>query len=633
MCGIIGGINTGLDKTAATGFVRRLAHRGPDDRGIYLHENLWLGHTRLSIQDLSPQGHQPMQDESGNYTIIFNGEIYNHWEIRKELQEEGFHFLSTSDTETLLKAYIHWGEQCLDRLNGIFAFVIFDKQQETLFLARDHFGVKPLYFYQKDETFAFASEIKAIKNLPGLDYSIDATVFYNYLLLLWAPGEFTPFQHIKKLLPGHYMKVALRDVQKAESRQYYMLHFDGQYDNELTETQWIDKLDECLTNAVKRQLLSDVPVGYFLSGGLDSSLLLAIARKLQPDAPLKAFTIDTRGEFQKEGFADDLPYAQKVAAHLNIDLQVIPAHVSIVADFDKMIYSLDEPQADPAPLFVGAIAKAAQQQGIKVLLGGTGADDIFSGYKRHQALTLEKHTGALPPLVRKGVKIMGNMLPQNNTGRRIRKLTQYFDQPELQRRISYYYWQEPERVQQLFTEEIKKHLHLREPYFFFEHMLEKIPEEKNALNQMLFWDIYSFLLHNLNYTDKMAMSAGVEVRVPYLDKELVELTVHMPPSLKMKGRQTKYILKKLAERYLPEEVIYRPKTGFGAPVRTWVKTDMQQMIQERLSGPAFTATNIFKPEAIQQLISDNASGKTDAGYTIWALLAVESWVREFGGMH
>lgn len=630
MCGIVGAINTGLGQTAAAGFVRKLSHRGPDDSGIYTYENLWLGHTRLAIQDLTTQGHQPMQDETGNYVIVFNGEIYNHWELRQQLEKAGFHFHSTSDTETLLKAYIHWGPACLDKLNGIFAFAVLERQRDMLFVARDHFGVKPLYFYQKDDRFAFASEIKAIKDLPGSDRSLDATVFYSYLLLLWAPGEFTPYQHIKKLLPGHYMRIPLRDPQRAEIKQYYMLHFDGRYDDRLTEAEWTDRLDECLTNAVKRQLLSDVPVGYFLSGGLDSSLLLAIARKLQPDALLKAFTIDTRGDFRGEGFAEDLPYAQKVAAHLDADLQIIPAHVSITADFDAMIYNLDEPQADAAPLFVGAIAHAAQQQGIKVLLGGTGADDIFSGYKRHQALALEKHTGALPPLVRKGVKIMGNLLPHNNAGRRIRKLTQYFDQPELQRRMSYYYWQAPERVQQLFVPELRKHLHPREPYFFFGHMLEKIPEEQSPLNQMLFWDIYSFLQHNLNYTDKMAMGAGVEVRVPYLDRELMELAVHMPPELKMKGRQTKYILRKLAERYLPQEVIYRPKTGFGAPVRSWVKNEMQPMIQQRLFSEAFTAANIFEPGAIRRLIADNAANKTDGAYTIWALLAAESWIRQFG---
>ena len=310
MCGIIGFLNINVEDER---YLEIASHRGPDDKGVYIGKNIILGHNRLSILDLSENGHQPFISKDDKFILVFNGEIYNHWEIRKELRNLGYNFNSTSDTETLLNGYRHFGKGILNKLNGIFSFAIFDKEKNQLFIARDHFGVKPLYYYHKHEQFAFASEFKTIWSTNFFDIELNKNALPNYLNFLWSPGQNTPFKYLKKLLPGHYICLDLEDPNiVAQPQKYYEIPFIGKYSHE-SENELIDKLDILLQNAVKRQLLSDVPVGFFLSGGLDSSLLVAIARKLSPEKKIQAFTIRVDIDKGDEGFVDDLYYAKKVA--------------------------------------------------------------------------------------------------------------------------------------------------------------------------------------------------------------------------------------------------------------------------------------------------------------------------------
>lgn len=626
MCGIAGSIHKNLADTQAAACLEKMAHRGPDDRGTYRDGDLWLGHLRLSIQDVSERGHQPMISDDGNCVLVYNGEIYNNAALRADLQRKGFSFHSKSDTETLLKAYLAYGKDCLSRLNGIFAFALYDKSSQELWVVRDPLGVKPLYYYSDGESFLFASELKGLLDLP-LNYNVDKTNFYRYLLLLYSPGAVTPFQHIKKLLPGHYLTVDTTSGKIKEEKTFYRVPYDGQYEP-LSEKEWLDELDKQLTEAVKQQLLSDVPLGYFLSGGLDSSLILAIAKKLQPGLPLQAFTIDTGSLFKEEGFDDDLPYAQKVAKWLRVPLHIIPANTEMLQNFDQMIWQLDEPQTDPASLFVQQIAMAARAKGIKVLLSGTGADDIFAGYNRHLALHWDQYISRIPAAIQKGMKGIARLLPQNASTRRLQKLLANHDQTPLQRRTGYYYWLSQAKAKGLFTVEIQNKLPDLDTLFL--DLLKDIPGEQSPLNQMLYWELRTFLPdQNLNYTDKMGMTAGVEIRVPFLDTHIIALAAKMPPSLKLKGKETKYILKKLAERYLPNEIIYRPKTGFGAPIRQWVNHEMKPMVAERLNDEALRKSGLFNPHAVKQLIAETATGTTDGAYTIWSLLAIDSWLRQF----
>ena len=621
MCGIVG-ILESKGKSDFSTLMQKIAHRGPDSQGHYIDNHVALGHLRLAIQDLSPNGHQPMWSNDGNVCVVFNGEIYNHLEIRAQLKTD-HEFKSSGDTETVLYAYLEYGTDVFNILNGIFALAIYHKDSNKLILARDHFGIKPLYYYHSDEVFLFSSELKAISQHPTFNKSIDISCLANYLSFLYSPGEKTPFINVKKLLPGHFMVV---ENGSSIITKYYELPLIGKYAQHSEEV-WIDLLEEKLTNAVKRQLLSDVPVGFFLSGGLDSSLIVAIAKKILPDNRLKCFTIETATDSKREGFTEDLPYAKKVAKHLDVDLEIIKADIDILRDFDKMIYHLDEPQADAAPLNVMNICEKAREQGIIVLLGGTAGDDLFSGYRRHQAVYYSDKLKLIPNFLKRSFYHLSTLLPKDKAfSRRAQKLLSQYKETTMERQFaSLYAWLSDDNVKKLFNEKNDF-----KPVDFLVDSLKNIPKETSLLNKLLYWDMKYFLTdHNLNYTDKMSMAHGVEVRVPFLDVELVEFSTTIPPELKMKGIETKYLLKKVAERYLPKEVIYRPKSGFGAPVRDWVINDLAPMIDECLSKEAIEKRAIFNYAEVKQLIENNKSGKIDASYTIWALLAIESWMRQF----
>lgn len=629
MCGIVGIISPysgNLIKSANN----TISHRGPDDDGYFFDGNLSMAHRRLSIQDLSSNGHQPMFSEDGNYVIIFNGEIYNHLEIRKDLINEGIQFKSTSDTETLLNGYQVWKEGILNKLNGIFAFAIYDIQEKEIFIARDQFGVKPLYYYHKDDIFLFGSEIKSFLSISDFDRTVDGKGLMNYINYLWSPGTTTSFQFTKKLLPGHYLKFSVSDKKDLKPVKYYDIPFSGIYSSS-PENEIIDQLEEKLLNAVKRQLISDVPVGFFLSGGLDSSLLVAMVRRLYPDKKIQSFTIDTSDLAKNEGFSDDLYYARLVAKHLKVDLEIVESKINIVEDFDKMIWHLDEPQADAAPLNVLNICKRAKDMGYKVLIGGAAGDDLFSGYRRHKALSYEKYFSLIPHRLAKFLQYFSSNLPVSNpTFRRIRKLVGDIDKTKMQRQTGYFSWLPLSINKSLFSERYQELIGDYNPLNYLRNLLFNIPAEKNSLNQMLYWEMKTFLVdHNLNYTDKMSMAVGVEARVPYLDMELVEFSTKIPPHLKMKGNETKYILKKVAEKYLPKEIIYRSKSGFGAPVREWITRDLDYKIRDYLSKESLGERGIFNPDAVWKLIEDNKENKIDASYVIWDLLAIESWMRQF----
>jgi asparagine synthase (glutamine-hydrolysing) len=628
MCGIIGAVGS-FDNKVINSAVGNIKHRGPDSAGIYVKENVFLGHTRLSILDLSENGNQPMFSDDKRYVIIFNGEIYNHLEIRRELLTNR-DFRSSGDTETVLYAYIQYGTSIFAKLNGIFAFSIFDNETSEIVIIRDHFGVKPLYFYKKDDLFLFGSELKSF--LPfKIDLSYCPEAVFNYISFLWSPGEKTAFKYVKKLLPGTFLKFNIKDNIDIDPVSFYKLNYPSVKSN-LTEEQLIDELENHLLNAVERQLLSDVPVGFFLSGGLDSSLLVAMARRLNPQSEMKCFTIDVgENNASIEGFTDDLYYSKKVASYLNVELNIVNANFDIVEMFDKMIWHLDEPQADAAPLNVLKIASLARDQNIKVLIGGSAGDDLFSGYRRHQALNIEKYIKVLPSfiisLVQGAVKLLPLHLP---AVRRLKKLVSNLHQTPIKRQLNYFSWLPESTVHSLFAADWKKIIKNYDPFDYFYKVGKDLDKQVSDLDRMLFWELKTFLVdHNLNYTDKLGMAVGVEARVPFLDLDLVEFSQSIPTSMKMRGKETKYILKKVAERYLPHDVIYRPKTGFGAPVRKWITSDLQPMIDERLSIDRIKARGIFNPDAVWDLINQNKSGKIDASYSIWALLAIESWCMQF----
>lgn len=625
MCGITGIVTEKkIDKSKIINLIK---HRGPDSDGFYCEKNLYLFHTRLSILDLSEKGNQPMYSKDGNYVIIFNGEIYNHLDIRNTHFID-FPFESTTDTETILYAFIKFGNESLKLFNGVFSFAIFNITSKELFIARDPLGVKPLYLYSDKSQFAFSSELKTFLALDIIK-DIDYKTLSNYVSFLWSPGHGTMFKNVKKLLAGYYLRLNTITLEILEETKYYEIPFNGKY-SQLTESELVSELEKKLLCAVERQMLSDVPVGFFLSGGLDSSLIVAMARKLFPDRRINCYTVNNEGG-KSEGFSNDLFYAKKVATFLNVDLTIVDSSIDILKEFDEMIWHLDEPQADVAPLHVLNICRAARIDGIKVLLGGAGGDDLFSGYRRHQALNYEKYFRLIPRalaiFIKNGINNIDSNLP---VIRRLKKLINDIDKSKDERILGYFLWLPDSWLSRILHKDIKTQMSNYKPLDSLFALLKKNPEVKDDINKMLFLELKTFLVdHNLNYTDKLSMAVGVETRVPYLDLEVVEFSTKIPPKLKMRGNETKYVLKKVAEKYLPHDVIYRPKAGFGAPIRTWVINELDELISERLSKEKIEARGLFDFENLSMLIEDNKKGKVDASYTILSALAIESWLIQF----
>jgi asparagine synthase (glutamine-hydrolysing) len=631
MCGISGVIGKSHELRIQK-HTELINHRGPDDCGYFSDTHISLGHRRLSILDLSENGHQPMFSSDKRYVIVFNGEIYNHKELRSELSLS-FPFQSTSDTETILYGYIAYGTAVFAKLNGIFALAIYDTFTKELVIARDQFGVKPLYYYSNNGVFLFSSEMKSFASDDQLDKSLDYSALLNYIHFLWCPAPQTPFLHVKKLPPGHLLKMNLSNGNTDFAiEQFYEIPYNGTQ-IEQSETNLIDELEHKLYKAVERQLQSDVPVGFFLSGGLDSSAIVAMAQKVIGKKEKQVcYTIDLgRGNKKFEGFSSDLYYAEKVASTLNLDLRHVVSKTPSIEDFDKMIWHLDEPQADLAPLHVLNIATQARNDGYKVLLGGAAGDDLFSGYRRHQTLHYKKYLNAIPKPV---YKVLGKCLEQFGAQypelRRLKKLIDTLSYDDDYRLAALFGWGDLNANKSLFSKNIAAQLENVNPSDILINSLNAIPQEKNPLNKMLFWDTKYFLAdHNLNYTDKLSMAVGVEARVPFLDLELVDFACHLPLEMKLKGKTTKYLLKKLMERYLPNEVIYRPKAGFAAPVREWITGSLKEEIMNRLDKEHLEATGLFNMDKISQLVKDNLEGKKDGSYTILSILSISSWLKQF----
>ena len=633
MCGM-GGFSfsskTSFAKDILFEILDKIKQRGPDDNGTYEDHNNKLGlvHARLSIQDISSLGHQPMISMDGKIVLVFNGEIYNFRELRADLIAEGVKFNSHSDTEVLLNLYIKEGKDMLHKLNGIFAFALWDQRSQSLFLARDNFGVKPLYYALCNDRFFFSSELKALVPLIGNINNLNFDSLQSYLTFLYCPGKGTPIESISKLLPGHAMIVHEGKV-KSSWKWYNQPVFQKKIKKKINKEKAIEGVRDYLRNAVDRQMLADVPVGAFLSGGLDSSAIVSFAR--EKDRDIRCFTIEVQGEKEK-GTTDDLQYARRVAKHLNVSLDVVQINsTKMASDIELMVKTLDEPIADPAALNVLYISQLAREQGIKVLLSGAGGDDLFTGYRRHYALMTEHWWTWLPIKIRNTLSNVSSKLNQNNLlGRRVTKLFSGANLEGDERLVNYFSWIQRDDLKKLYSLEFCSALKNSNPASEMQIFLKDLPPNTSKLDRMLALEQQFFLAdHNLLYTDRMSMAAGVEVRVPFLDKELVEFAYNIPDRFKQKGSEGKWVLKKALEGYLPQDVIYRPKTGFGAPLRSWMRNELRELLGDILSIESLRNRGLFDPTAVWKLIAENDKGKVDASYTLLSLLCIEIWCRNY----
>ena len=642
MCGIVG-FSGKQEKTSLVSGLSMIKHRGPDDFGLVVDdEGFWgLGHTRLSIIDLSASGHQPMASKDGGVILIFNGEIYNYRELRDKLKNCGYEFNGDSDTEVLLNLYLYHRnsvdglDAMLRSLNGIFAFALWDNCRQEILVVRDAIGVKPVYYVSTDRGFAFCSEIKGLTpfistedgNLSQKNSTLDAVAINRYLSFLWCPGAGTPLKAVRKLGPGEAIWVKQGKI--SQHWVWYKLPVFRGLSIISSRQSAITGTAGHLRLAVQRQMVADVPVGAFLSGGLDSSSIVAFAAEINPN--IRCFTIESFGT-DEDGFSNDLPYAHKVAGYLKVPLEVVSVNADRTMDhLDYMVEQLGEPLADPATLNVLYISRLARDHGIKVLLSGAGGDDLFTGYRRHRALTAESSLSWLPHSVRLSLEILTRGLNQRHP--LFRRLRRFFNGAALDndsRLVNYFRWVDQRDLMALYSSDFRNELIGEQAEQTMLDYLVGLPAATTRLERMLALEQRFFLTdHNLAYTDRMSMAAGVEVRVPFLDLDLVDFAARIPAGLKQRGSEGKWVLKKAMEPYLPRDVIYRPKSGFGAPLRRWIRVELKDIISEVLGAPSLRRRGIFDPEAVQKLIKANDIGAVDASYTIFSLVCVEIWCRKY----
>jgi len=632
MCGIAGFIGN-FETDLLTKMGAAQGHRGPDGLGTWSEGKVGLSHVRLSIIDISAGGSQPMWDCSRRVVVSFNGEIYNYRELRERCEREGVIFSSQSDTEVLVNLLAKFGTDCLPWLNGIFAFAAWFSLERKLIIARDAVGVKPLYWTKTEAGYGFASEIKALICIPGIDYTPDPLAIASYLTLLYAPGVLTPVQGIRKVLPGTYLEFEAE--QSVKVRTFAPKHY-AQEVQDLSKKNAIEACRHYLNQAVRRQLVADVPLGGFLSGGVDSSTIAHYAVKnvkSSRDFPCFTMAQASLGKISDEGFEDDFPFALKVSKDFGLTLNAVNLDAGKLLELDWIVWQLDEPTPDLAPIVSYSICKAAQSQGIKVLLSGAGGDDIFSGYRRHLALDKESYWGWLPSNVRAGLKrISSQVAAKTPLGRRMSKLFRYADTSSTERLASYFLWIHEEALLPALSVEFKAALGLHRPVETLSDSIATLPEGVSRLNQMLHLDRSFFLAdHNLNYTDKTAMACGVEVRVPFLDIDLVSFTERLPDSFKINGNHSKYLLREAMTGVLPDYVLNRPKTGFGFPLRELIHGVYGQRLEALAQSGRLNATGIFDGKEVVNLLNAERRGEIDAAYPLLGVLFIESWFRQFTG--
>ena len=585
---------------------------------------------RLSIIDPTPRGAQPMSYADERYWVTYNGEIYNYRELRTELEADGFRFESACDTEVLLAMYARDGERMLEQLNGIFAFAIWDAEAHELFLARDRLGVKPLHYAIHDGVLYFASEIKSLLvALPPPAMSTESLA--AYLTFLWVPEPETLFEGIHKLPAGFCARYA---GGKLRTRQYWDLRFTSAEPRSVEG--WADTVRETVEAAVHRQMVSDVPLGAFLSGGIDSA---AIVRTMSNAAsePVHAYTVGFAGEdLAYEIVPDDLKYARLLARRLGIEHHERVLRPEIVDLLPKLIWHMDEPIADPAAITTYLICSAARER-MTVILSGMGGDEVFAGYPRHLAARLTRPLELLPVRTRRLLKhwvesrlTVGGPGRLRGPRRNLLKLVHGLDQGLVERYLTYSSYYRSEELTGLLVPSLREVIGGYDP--FRRHVLhaERVANE-HWLDQLLYIDMKTFLpCLNLAYTDRMSMAASTEVRVPLLDDEVVGMAAAIPSELKLSGTTRKYILKRSMRAVLPKAVIDRPKAGFGAPIRSWLIGDLRPMVHDLLSADAVAARGLFEPRVVEQLVRDEEAGVADNALRIWALLCLELWSGEVG---
>ncbi len=642
MCGITGIVNCG-DKDVLARMTAVQAHRGPDDSGLWEKRfsdgsHVGLGSRRLAIIDLSPSGHMPMSNEDGTVWITYNGEVYNFAELRRELLGKGHRFASDTDTEVIVHLYEEEGPDCVKRLNGMFAFAICDFRsgEPTVFVARDHFGVKPFYYAHQGHRFAFASEIKALLEVPGIDAELDHASLHQYLTFLWVPDPKTMFRDIYKLEAGHY---GIFRKGELNLTQYWDLTFPpANATFPRSEKDLAEEIRERFRRSVEAQMVSDVPIGAFLSAGLDSSSIAAIMSRATQQ-PVRTYTITFPPKYRVgESALDDPAVPARLARRLGCENQQIVVEPDVADLLPRLTWHMDEPTADPAIIPAYLVCREARKQAT-VLLSGVGGDELFAGYRKHSAHFWAQAYQRLPSPARRLIEasVLGlpglRGTPLKGMARLSKKMARSAALPAAERFVMNCTYLNSEQKAALYSTALREEVGLLDPSLRHRERFEHAGEA-DFLNQMLYLDTKIFMVSlNLTYNDKMSMASSVEVRVPFLDRELAEFVAwNVPPKLKLKGflrPTTKYIFRRAMQDILPREVLQQPKAGFAAPVDYWLANDLREMVDDLLSESRVRERGLFRPQAIRALVEQHRSGAQDWSPQIWQFLTLELWMQTF----
>ncbi len=625
MCGIVAISGINIEEYLNNQVLSSIAHRGPDDRGEFISENAdaYLGQTRLSIIDLTKAGHQPMRDGTGRYVMSYNGEVYNFQLLKIELESKygTINWKSTSDSEVILEGYAREGYRFLSKLNGIFAIVIYDQNEKTLHVVRDPVGIKPLYFTEQNGVVFFCSELKGLLSITSLKRTIRKESLSEQLAFMYVPEPYTMFEEFTKVKPGVYYSYKKGKLQKSESI-YDFLQSKQDDSSELDITK---KLYQTFTQSVKRQVISDVPVSLFLSGGLDSSSIAHAAVTAGADIKT-AYTISFSKEDSKYDLqSPDILFAGKMSEILNLELRVIKANPNFLSMLPDLIPYMEDGISDPAAINTYLIAKAAREDGVKVMLNGQGADEYLCGYRRYRA---EYMIAKMPTAIKSVLALSQYVLPSSIPGKlnsHIRKLNKLVDSLNLateDRLPGYFMWGKNEMINNLFLTPPRNDPGARLKDFF------NIHKTSDTISALLMADQkFDLLSLNLSYTDKLGMAVGVEARVPFLDFEMVKLMNAIPIKLKIKGGVEKYILKKAMEPYLPHEVIYREKAGFALPIRSWFRQS-SPMIEKYFNESRIKKQGIFDHNKLNEILKLQFENKSDNSYLIFSILCQQIWLEQ-----
>ncbi|MBE9528374.1 MAG: asparagine synthase (glutamine-hydrolyzing) [Proteobacteria bacterium] len=617
MCGIAGLAYSDRCRTVDQDVLQKMCtvieHRGPDDTGLMVQGNVGIGMTRLSIIDVAG-GHQPIHNEDKSVYIVFNGETYNYNELRDDLIKKGHRFYTSTDTEAIVHLYEEYGEECVKYLRGMFAFAIWDKEKQLLFIARDRLGIKPLHYYDDGERFIFGSEIKSILQAPDVPRQMQPSALVKYLPFGYIPDPETIFKGICKLPPGHSL---IYRRGKTQIKQYWNVEY--KQEKVQKEEFYIERLLEIMSEAVKMRLISEVPLGAFLSGGVDSSMVVALMAR-QMSEPVKTFSIG----FENQSF-NELKYARMVAEQYGTDHHeeiVNPDAESIILD---LVRQFDEPFSDSSAIPTYYVSKMAKKA-VTVVLSGDGGDELFGGYTHYLEGNLTRYTNLIPDFLKRTVlmnlsKVLPEWSPGINTLRSIACNENELIVRKYSRGLSTIH-------SEIFSKEVCEQVATTDPS---ETILQYIRQMKgnDNLSKLQYLDTKTYLPCDiLTKVDRTSMMVSLEARVPILDHHLVEFAATIPSELKIKGMDTKYIMKKAAERLLPKEVIYRPKQGFGVPMGSWIKRDWSDMAHELVLGDRAVKRNNFNPKFLKTVMTEHRSGRRDHNYIIWTLMMLELWYRE-----